>query len=145
MYKSILVPVDMSADGFSDKAIEHAVNLLADGGTIHFLRVVPGYQMPLVGSFFPEDAFAKALEEADAHLAKFIAAYFKQLTVDYKTYTLEGKPADIILRTADKLRVELIVLASHKHSRVEKTVLGSIASKVVGRAKVPVMVVKNNI
>lgn len=145
MYKSILVPVDMAENGFSDKAIEHARGILAEGGKLHFLRVIPGYQMPWVGSFFPEDAFDKAMKAAKKKLAEYIDLQLSDSTIDHAMYTLEGKPADLILRSAEKLQVELIVMASHKHSRIEKTVIGSIAAKVVGRAKMPVMVVKNGL
>ena len=144
MYKSILVPVDMAEDGFSDKAIEHARGVLAAGGKLHFLRVIPGFQMPLVGSFFPEDAFNKVRKEAERRLAEYIKLQVADATLDYKMYTLEGKPADLIVRSAEKLQVELIVMASHKHSRIEKSVLGSIAAKVAGRAKMPVLVIKDN-
>lgn len=144
MYKSILVPVDMAEDGFSDKAIAHARGVLAEGGRLYFLRVIPGFQMPLVGSFFSEDAFGKVVKEAEKLLAEYIKLQLGDAPLDYKMYTLEGKPADLIVRSAEKLQVELIVLASHKHSRIAKTVLGSIAAKVAGRAKIPVLVVKDN-
>ena len=144
MYKSILVPVDMAEDSFSDKAIKHARGVLTEGGRLHFLRVIPGFQMPLVGSFFPEDAFDKVIKEAEKRLAEHIQLQLGETPLDYKLYTLEGKPADLIVRSAEKLEVDLIVMASHKHSRIEKTVLGSIAAKVAGRAKMPVLVIKDN-
>lgn len=145
MYKSILVPVDMAENGFSDKAIEHARGVLVEGGKLHFLRVIPGYQMPWVGSFFPEDAFDKAMKEAKKRLAEYIKLQLSGSDVDHAMYTLEGKPSDLILRSAEKLEADLIVMASHKHSRIEKTVIGSIAAKVVGRAKIPVLVIKNGL
>ena len=143
MYKSILVPVDMSEDGFADKAIAHAKGVLAKGGKLYFLRVLPGYQMPWVGSFFPDGAFEKAMKEEEKKLEKYIAKQLDDKTVWVSTTTVEGKPADLILKRARKLKVDLIVMASHKHSRVERTIIGSVASKVVGRSSVPVLVVKN--
>jgi universal stress protein F len=144
MYKSILVPVDMHEHGFSNKAIEHARGVLAEGGKLHFLHVIPGYQMPWVGTFFPEDAFDKAIKEAKNKLAEYIELQMGGSEIPYAMYTVEGKPAELILRSAEKLQVDLIVMASHKHSRIEKTVLGSIAAKVAGRCKVPVLVIKDN-
>ncbi len=142
MYKSIVVPVDMSEDGFSNLALTHARELLDKKGCLHVVHVVPGYQNPWVGSFFPDDAFDKALKQAEKDLESFLEDFFTDDSVSYKAYTLEGKPADMILKTADKVKADLIVMASHKHSRIEKMVLGSIANKVVGRSRVPVMVVK---
>ena len=142
MYNTILVPVDMSEDGFSDQAIEHAKKLLQKGGSLHFLRVVPGYQMPWVGSFFPEDAFGKAIKQSQQHLDSYIQNQLKDADLNYRAYVMEGRPAELIVKTADKIRADLIVMASHKHSKVEKKVLGSIAAKVVGHAHMPVLVVK---
>ncbi|WP_020410867.1 universal stress protein [Hahella ganghwensis] len=142
MYKSIVVPVDMAKDGFSDLALTHARQLLNEKGCLHIVHVVPGYQNPWVGSFFPDDAFDKALKQSQKDLEAFLEKYFTEDSVKYKSYTLEGKPADLILKTATKVKADLIVMASHKHSRIEKAVLGSIANKVVGRSKIPVMVVK---
>jgi len=144
MYNSILVPVDMAENGFSNKAILHARGVLAVGGKLHFLRAIPGYQMPLVGSFFPKDAFDKVVKEAEKKLAEYVKLQLGDDPVDYAMYTLEGKPADLILKSAEKLQVDLIVMASHKHSRIENTVLGSIASKIAGRSKQPVMVIKSD-
>lgn len=142
MYNTILVPVDMSEDGFSDKAIEHAQTLVSSDGVIHLLQIIPGYQMPLVGSFFPDGSFKEIIKQAETNLEKYLKNAIKDQDINYKFQVKEGKPADLILKVASSVKADLIVMASHKHSKLEKTVLGSIASKVVGRSKTPVLVVK---
>lgn len=142
MYNTILVPVDLAEKGFTDRVVEHALKVLAPGGKLILLTVVPGYQMPLVGTYFPSGTFARAIKDIRHQLTEFVQ---QKLPVDPGDCTLvvkEGKPADTILEEAQAAGAELIVLASHKQSRLERTVLGSIANKVVGRSPIPVLVVK---
>lgn len=143
MYKTILVPVDLSEEGYSDKAVLHALEVLAPGGKLVLLTVVAGYQMPLVGSYFPPGAFDKAVKSVRQQLQEFVD---DKLPFDQKDCVLlveEGKPADTILSEAKRQKAELIVMAGHKHSALERTMLGSVANKVVGRSEVPVLVIKN--
>lgn len=142
MYNTILVPVDLAEKGYTDRVVEHALKVLAPGGKLILLTVVAGYQMPLVGAYFPTGAFDQAIKDIRHQLTDFVQ---QKLPVDAKDCTLlvkEGKPADTILKQAKLAKAELIVMASHKQSRLERTVLGSIANKVVGRSEIPVLVVK---
>lgn len=142
MYKTILVPVDLSEKGYSDEVVNHALEVLAPKGKLILLTVVAGYQMPMVASYFPPGSFDKAVKEIQKQLKEFVE---QKLPIDPADCTLEvkeGKPADEILKEAKRHKADLIVMASHKHSRLERTVLGSVANKVVGRSTVPVLVIK---
>lgn len=143
MYQTVLVPVDLAEKGYTDRVVEHALKVLAPDGRLILLTVVTGYQMPLVGSYFPAGTFDKAIRDIRHQLTDFVK---QKLPVDPEDCTLlvkEGKPANTILREAKAAGAELIVMASHKQSRLERTVLGSIASKVVGRSPIPVLVIKS--
>ncbi|WP_026960729.1 universal stress protein [Aliagarivorans taiwanensis] len=142
MYRTILVPVDLSEDGFSDKVIKQAAQLLDNDGQLWLLNVVPGYQMPMVGSFFPKGSFEHFGKVAKQQLKEFADKHLGDSGLNYSLLVKEGKPADVILKYAAKHKVELIALASHKHSRVSEGMLGSVANKVVSRAPIPVLVVK---
>lgn len=142
MYKTILVPIDLGEASFSDLVVKEALKVLEPHGQLILLTVVPGYQMPLVGSFFPQGAFDHVVKHTRAQLQSFISS---NLPIDPHECTMvveEGKPAESIISVADRMGAELIVMASHKQSRVERHVIGSIASKVVGRSDIPVLVVK---
>ncbi|GGC03868.1 universal stress protein [Marinobacterium zhoushanense] len=142
MYKTILVPVDLAEEGYSDEVVRHALEVLAPKGKLILLTVVAGYQMPLVASYFPPGNFDKAVKEVQKQLREFVE---QKLPIDPEDCTLEvkeGKPADMILSEAKRVKADLIVMASHKHSRLERTVLGSVANKVVGRSTIPVLVIK---
>jgi nucleotide-binding universal stress UspA family protein len=54
-----------------------------------------------------------------------------------------GKPGDVILRVAEELRADLIVLGTNPHSALRRRVLGATVDKVVDRAHCSVLVVRD--
>lgn len=54
---------------------------------------------------------------------------------------VSGKPAPIILFEAERLRADLIVIGSHGPDTVDGRVLGSVSTKILQLAKVPVFMV----
>lgn len=142
MYESVLVPIDMGEKGFADKVVENALGILKPHGKLILLTVVPGYQMPLVGSYFPQGAFDHLVKDTKDQLRDFINNSLPIDPSECEMVVQEGKPADIILSVAKQQKADIIVMASHKQNRMERTVIGSIANKVVGRADMPVLVVK---
>ena len=142
MYKNILVPLDLNDKGFSDKAVEIAVwHAKNSEAKVHFLNVLPGVHMPMVSAYFPKDAAAQMKIDVKKKLNEFAKLHVTE-DINYKTYVAEGKPYATILKYADKLGVDLIIMPSHKRSKVNKVILGSVASKVVENSPVNVLVVK---
>jgi len=144
MYKNILVPVDLNENGFCDKAVEHAVwQAKQSNATIHLLNVLPGIHMSMVATYFPKEAAKKMKEDVKVQLEKFAKDYIGE-NGTFKVYVAEGKPYSTILDYAKKLHADLIIMPSHKRSRIDKVVLGSVASKVVENSPVNVLVIKPN-
>ena len=142
MYKNILVPVDLNDKGFSDKAVEIAVwHAKHSGAKVHLLNVLPGVHMPMVSAYFPKDAAEKMKIDVKKQLNEFAEDNVTDNVV-YKAYVAEGRPYSTILTYADKLHIDLIVIPSHKRSKVNKVILGSVASKVVENSPINVLVVK---
>lgn len=50
-----------------------------------------------------------------------------------------GEPADEIVRRADAGAFDLIVMGTHGHTALANLLLGSVASKVLARSRVPVL------
>ncbi|MDK9760072.1 universal stress protein [Vibrio sp. D173a] len=142
MYRQILVPVDLNDKGFSDKAVElavwHAKNSNAE---IHLLNVLPGIHMSMVASYFPKDAANQMKQDVKRQLQEFANKYIDDEVI-YKVHVAEGKTYSTILDHAEKLGADLIVMPSHKRSKIDKVVLGSVASKVVQNSPINVLVVK---
>ncbi|CAH0526851.1 universal stress protein [Vibrio hippocampi] len=142
MYKQILVPVDLNDKGFSDKAVEIAVwHAKHSNAEIHLLNVLPGIHMSMVATYFPKDAAAKMKQDVKAQLKAFADQHIDD-DVIYKVHVAEGKPWATILDNAERLGADLIVMPSHKRSKIDKVVLGSVASKVVQNSPINVLVVK---
>jgi len=142
MHNNILVPIDLNAKGFSDKALELAVwHAKHSDAKIHLLNVLPGVHMPMVSSYFPKDAAELMKADVKKQLSEFAKAHIPE-EIEYTTYVAEGKAYSTILKYAEKLHVDLIVMPSHKRSKVDRVVLGSVATKVVQNSAINVLIVK---
>lgn len=56
-------------------------------------------------------------------------------------YVIEGVPATTIIKTAEMMDVDLIVMGSHSHHKLERLFIGSVANRVVSQASKPVLLV----
>ncbi|MCD4719256.1 MAG: universal stress protein [Desulfobacula sp.] len=59
-----------------------------------------------------------------------------------RTIVTVGNPVDIIVNTAQDNNFDLIIMGTHGHGKFEEMVLGSTASGVILKSKVPVLVAK---
>lgn len=142
MYHHILVPVDLNEQGFADKATQLAVwHAKQSGARVHLLTVLPGIHMSMVATYFPRDAAAQMKKDVRERLEQFAQKNI-QPDVEYQLHVAEGKPYTTILDYAAKLHADLIIMPSHKRSRMDKVMLGSVASKVVEHSPINVLVVK---
>ncbi|EJN6828113.1 universal stress protein [Vibrio cidicii] len=142
MYRQILVPVDLNDKGFADKAVELAVwHARQANAELHLLNVLPGIHMSMVSTYFPKDAAQKMKQDVAQQLKAFASEHIAEDVV-YKVHVAEGKPYATILDYAEKLGADLIIMPSHKRSKIDKVVLGSVASKVVENSPINVLIVK---
>ncbi|MCP4994893.1 MAG: universal stress protein [Gammaproteobacteria bacterium] len=141
MFKKILVPIDLQETHLATKAVKIAVDeARKHGAEVYIMTVVPGFGMPMVASFFPDNALAKAVKEIAIELKKYIATAFPK-DINTTPIIAEGNPPERILQQGKKLGVDLIIIPSHAKS-VGQVFLGSCAAKVVEQAKCSVMVIK---
>ncbi len=141
MYKNILFPVDIEHIAEAKKALQVAIDeARRSGAKLTVMTVAPGFGMPIVATFFDEQAVKKALKEVARHLRKYMD---DNIPDDIKTdaIVMEGNPAELILKQANKIKTDLIIIASH-NSQIENLLLGSCAAKVVRHSKCTVTVVK---
>lgn len=142
MYKQILVPVDLNDQGFCDLAVKLAVwQAKQANAEVHLLTVVPGIHMSMVATYFPKDAAMKMKQDVKQQLKAFANDNIDDEVI-YKVHVAEGKPYTTILDYAERLGADLIIMPSHKRSKINKVMLGSVASKVVEHSPINVMVVK---
>ena len=53
-----------------------------------------------------------------------------------------GSPAEVIAAIAEKEKFDLIVMGTHGHSSLGNVILGSVASGVLARCKVPTLLIR---
>lgn len=142
MFTKILMPIDLQETQLANRAVQIAIDeARKHSAEIHVLTVIPDFGLPLVASFFPDDAIKDAMKSVAKELKKYIAT---NIPDDITAHPLiaDGSPAEIILNQAQKLRADLIIIPSHAKS-MGQVFLGSCAAKVVERAHCSVMVIKN--
>jgi nucleotide-binding universal stress UspA family protein len=83
-------------------------------------------------------SFRAAAEEA----AERIAEEFRETTPHVDAFVRAGTPADEIVRAADDLDVDLIVVGGRGKGAVEAMLLGSVAYRVLHHAPCPVLVTR---
>jgi len=147
MYRNILVPTDGSR--WSDRAIKEAAMLAkAGGGKLILFHTVSPYPMPIYTEgmtvpYFPRD---KAMKDARRKANKALAAAEKKARSAgvpvAREYAVSAYPHEAIVATAQKRKCDLIVMTSHGRTGLSRFLLGSVAQAVLGRSKVPVLVVR---
>lgn len=71
-----------------------------------------------------------------------VVAAFEERDIDPTVHELVGDPADAILRAADDLDVDAVLLGVRDRSPVGKVVFGSVSQKVILGSPVPVIVAR---
>jgi nucleotide-binding universal stress UspA family protein len=80
-------------------------------------------------------------EEADMVLQP-IRAFVQQQTWRADIEHAVGSPAEVIAEAANKGSFDMVVMGTHGHSSLANVVLGSVATGVLARCKVPVLLVR---
>nr|WP_298249189.1 universal stress protein [uncultured Halomonas sp.] len=142
MYQKIMLTVDLNEEASWEKALPTAVALCRSfGASLHVVTVLPDYRMPLVGSYFPKDFAKKARAAIGDAQHEFIHANVPE-DITAQSVIVDGSPWEAIVKTAKKLEVDLIVMASHSKRKFADYVLGPNAEHVVHHSKVSVMIVR---
>ncbi|MEZ4502635.1 MAG: universal stress protein [Dehalococcoidia bacterium] len=144
MYRKLLLTLDGSE--VSAKAVPHAVQIATSSGAeVVLLRVVDsvghiiaqstpaGFEMSAGGvtADIAEQAVAAQQQAAQAELDDVAEQLRAQGVQTVSTVVAEGIPGDEIVRAADELGCDIVVMATHGRSGLGRAVLGSVADHVV--------------
>jgi len=77
-----------------------------------------------------------------AEVFKPVRAFAEQQHWTHRTAHVQGHAPEEITRMAEAGKYELIVMGSHGHTSLANVVLGSVASGVLARCKVPVLLIR---
>lgn len=138
--KRILVAHDGSK--LSDKALKKAAEIAAAfEGSITVLSVIPELYLTELSDLDRQRIVDALTEETNAAMEK-VRVSLSGKSIDAKTIIRQGPAAEIILSTAQKMKVSLLVAGSHGRHGAKKFLLGSVSSKLVDYATCPVLIIK---
>ncbi|HSN16249.1 MAG TPA: universal stress protein [Anaeromyxobacteraceae bacterium] len=143
-WKRICCPIDFS--DASRAAMEVATDLArrcgADLVLLHAYPV-PGYTFP-DGSVVASPRMMQELaDQAERHLATWRADAERMLGAPRVTVEKAvGEPAAEIVAYAKGAGIDLLVLGTHGRTGLEHAIMGSVAERVVRKARCPVLTVR---
>ena len=144
-YQNILVPVDGSDISLS--AVKNAAQIAqAFGGQLTLISLVTEDPFAEADFYYPspimKEYFVQAYANAEKSLkqAQTIAS---ENGITANTQIVKGNVSEEgIIETAEKLKIDLIVMGSHGRKGFQKLLLGSFAQDVLKGTKLPVLIVK---
>ncbi len=126
MYQRIMVPLDGS--DLAQTVVNHALDLArALEATLVLLHV----RTSRTGS-----------KEAARRYLEFVQAQFANRGVPIELVVANGAIAASIIRAADEENIDLIAMATHGRTGVQRAVRGSVAEEVLRRSNKPVLLVR---
>ena len=140
MPKTILLPVDLNDPEAAKRPLAEALVLLGAGGVLHVASVMPEFGLAQVSGFFREGYEGDMLRAWGDRLRTWVATEVPD-AVEVHPHVLHGTIYDEILRAADRLGVDLIVMGAHR-PELSDYLLGPNAARVVRHAKQSVYVVR---
>jgi nucleotide-binding universal stress UspA family protein len=143
MFKTILLPIDLgTADSWS-KALPAALRLGApENAVLHVVTVIPDFGMSVVGSFFEPGYEKKALQAVGENLSEWVKTHVPD-GIEVHPHVTHGRVYEEIMRAADRLQVDAIVMGAHT-PELSDYLLGPNAARVVRHARQSVFVVRGD-
>jgi len=134
--RSGVLGVDFSM--FSQKAAQVAIGLLSPPWDVHLVHVLSGVEfLPTLSEEWRGDYE----EELVDRLGAFANSLQRPTGCDTHVHVLEGEPSHQLLAFAKGRGVELLVAGSHGHSFIGRLLMGSVSTRLIRSAQVPVLVV----
>jgi nucleotide-binding universal stress UspA family protein len=139
MFRKFLLAFDGSNG--AKLALERTLELATKcGAEVHVLAVgrLPEYAET-------RDEVEDAKEQAEQFYRERLreaAAALESQGIAVQTHMEYGKPSDAIVRVAEAIGADLIILGTNPHSVLHRRIVGATADKVVDRAPCTVMVVR---
>lgn len=143
-YQNILVPVDGSNTSFS--AIEKAADIAkAFNSKITVVQVL-ALDPYIAAEYITTNQTNELIERARTSINQTLEEAkqkFSEAGVEVETKILEGQVIHReIVKAAEDLNSDLIIIGSHGRTGIKKLILGSVAQNVLGEIHTPVLVVR---
>lgn len=145
MHQHILIATDGSE--LAEQAVGHGVDLAKQlGSRVTVLTVTESWSV--IEMTRRAEAGKNPIKEyedmANAHAQKVLSAasaIAQKAGVEIEAiHVLDRKPAEAIVEAADKHGCDLIVMASHGRSGLNRLLIGSVTARVLALTAIPVLV-----
>ena len=140
--KNILATIEFPVNEklVMDKAFEIAKAFTAKIWLLHVVSPEPEFVGFGVGPQYVRDARAKELKKEHRIINQYTDE-LKSKGVDAEGLLIRGSTIEMIMHEAEKLEIDLIVTGHHDHNFVYKAFYGSVASGVINKTKIPLLLV----
>ena len=141
MFKKILFPTDFS--DVARKAMKYITQLKGAGAQeVIVLHVIDEKELTLLSR--TPDQYSRIMEALNKEVSSEMTAVETAMTSEgfrVKQEVRTGNPFKMIMDTAVKEKVSVIVLGSHGRSNIAEMLMGSVSENVIRHARVPLLVI----
>jgi nucleotide-binding universal stress UspA family protein len=141
LIKKILIATDGSEYTKSavDYGIDLAKNTEAKLYTVYIIDTAAFASIPMDAAW---ESMYELLKQEGDEATRYVAERAENEGLSIERQTIEGHPAEEIIKFAEKNSINLIVMGTLGKSGLDRFLLGSVAEKVVRNSKIPVLVVR---
>ncbi|MDD5473303.1 MAG: universal stress protein [Candidatus Methanoperedens sp.] len=141
LYKKILIATDGSE--YTKNAVDYGIEFAKNtGAKLHAIYVVDTAAFASIPMDAAWESMYELLRQEGDEATKYVADRAATEGLEVERNTVEGHPADEIIKYAEKNATSLIVMGTLGKSGLDRFLLGSVAEKVVRTSKIPVLVVR---
>ncbi len=141
LFTKILIATDGSE--YTKNAVDYGIDLAKNtGAKIHAVYVVDTAAFASIPMDAAWESMYGLLRQEGDEATKYVADKAEALGLEVDRNTIEGHPADEIIKYAEKNSMSVIVMGTLGKSGLDRFLLGSVAEKVVRISKIPVLVVR---
>ena len=141
LVRKILIATDGSE--YTKNAVDYGIDLAKNtGAKLYAIYVVDTAAFASIPMDAAWESMYELLKQEGDEATKYVAEKAEAEGLSVERLTVEGHPAEEIIKYADKNSVNLIVMGTLGKSGLDRFLLGSVAEKVVRLSKIAVLVVR---
>jgi len=137
MFEKILVPIELDYPDTAAAVYQKAKAIAGfSGADIQLVSVMPGFGMPIVASYIPDELRKETQDRFRESMEQFIQNHC-EASVAYALRS--GKNWEEILKAADTWGADLIIVYHNQHRDINEVFSRSCAQRVADHAKCSVL------
>lgn len=141
LYKKILIATDGSE--YTKNSIEYGIDLAKNTqAKLHVIYVIDTAAFASIPMDAAWESMYELLKQEGDEATGYVAEKAEAEGLEVEKLTVEGHPAEEIIKYAEKNSISVIVMGTLGKSGLDRFLLGSVAEKVVRASKIPVLVVR---